>query len=218
MNRGLRRLLLAPTPLRPGSISAFAPAPPLPDSPAPLSRPTFSPLDPSPLLILIGLACLALLGAPIYRTVAHSVGSQIKFIRLTGFPDPQEVRFDKKLLLLAAKVSPRPDGLDLALAWQTIGTIPPDTYVGIHLVDDTGNMLGQCDYTLHPTLASLPKDGSPPPADPFWVDHVILPAEKLKSATHLALSLYHTGGNSDEINKGPRDWQNHRLLLPLPNR
>ncbi|MGN6369630.1 MAG: acyltransferase family protein [Phycisphaerae bacterium] len=189
-----------------------------PSDAPPKSTPRFSLLQPRlPAILLVSAALLAAL-YPAYRAIAHQTRAEIQSMRAHALPDSQNIRFDNKLQLLAATLTPQPNSLQLNLAWQTIGPIPNDTLIAVHLVDNTGKILAQRDYPLHPTLSRPSPLPALTPIDPFWIDHIQLPLPTtLPTLTHIALAVYHKKGGMEPINTGPRDWQNHRLLLPLPN-
>jgi hypothetical protein len=48
-----------------------------------------------------------------------------------------------------------------------------------------------------------------------WVDHVFVPAKKLTGAIKVAIAVYTPGRDLLIIDRGPRDWAQRRLLLPL---
>ena len=190
-----------------------------PSAAPPVTAPRFSLLQPRWPAVLAGIAVLLLAVYPAYRAIAHANAAEIQGMRASSLPDSRDVRFGAQLQLLAATVSKQGDGgggLELALAWETIGKIPPGAVVAVHLVDDAGKILAQRDYALNPTV-SRP---SPVPwlsvVDPFWVDRVQIPATMLKGVTHVAIAVYHKKGGVEEVDRGPRDWDNRRLLLTLP--
>ena len=185
------------------------------DAPA-VAAPRFSLLQPRWPEVVLGVVVLLGVVYPAYRAIAHADAAEIEAMRARFVPDSREVRFDKKLELLGATIASQGDGLELALAWQTIGAIPGDTVIAVHLVDDAGKIVGQRDYELHPTV-SRP---SPVPwlsiVDPFWVDRVEIPAAGMKGATRVVIAVYHKKGGMEVVDRGPRDWEDHRLLLALP--
>ena len=49
-----------------------------------------------------------------------------------------------------------------------------------------------------------------------WVDRRVIPAETVAKGAYLAVGIHSEKEGMMPIDKGPRDWDNHRLLLPLP--
>jgi hypothetical protein len=100
--------------------------------------------------------------------------------------------------------------MELKLAWRCVRAAVLDRNVAVHFVDDSGKILAQSDFPQDVGRASVM------PGDE-WVDHVFVPAEKLAGALKVAIALYAPGRDMLIIDRGPRDWDQHRLLLPLDN-
>jgi len=137
--------------------------------------------------------------------IAQVPPAEIQHILTDGVKDVQGARFGDHLELLGAQLTRTPAGLDLALAWRALQTLPSNFSIGVHLTDNSGNILSQFDYHLV----------SAPPSS--WVDHVLLPADKLAVPTHVAIALFQPSPmQTYAVDRGPRDWKDHRLLIPLP--
>ena len=80
--------------------------------------------------------------------------------------------------------------------------------VAVHFVDKAGKILAQADFAQDVEQAQVMPGA-------VWVDRVSVPAEKLKGARQVAIALYRAGGGTELVDRGPRDWDGHRLLLPL---
>jgi hypothetical protein len=105
---------------------------------------------------------------------------------------------------------PAKEGVELHLRWRAIEPLTPDILVAVHLIDAKGNILAQHDYRRTKTIA----------AGGVSEETVTLPSSQLNASVHkLAISLYAKDGSVilAPIDRGPRDWNDHRLLLTLPN-
>jgi hypothetical protein len=125
-----------------------------------------------------------------------------------GLPVARGVRFGRHFELLGALMTPATQGMELKLAWRCVSAAVLDRNVAVHFVDDSGKILAQSDFPQDVSRASVM-----PGAE--WVDHVFVPAEKLAGALKVAIALYTPGGDVSIVDRGPRDWNQHRLLLPL---
>ena len=187
-----------------------------PSDAPPVAVPRFSLLQPRWPGVLVGVFVLLGVCYPAYRAIAHADAAEIEAMRGAFVAGSREVRFDKKLELLGATMERQGDGVALALAWQTIGAIPADTVIAVHLVDDAGKILAQRDYELHPTVSRPSPVAWLSVVDPFWVDRVEIPGAALNGVTRVAIAVYHKKGGMEVVDRGERDWDGHRLLLGLP--
>jgi len=125
-----------------------------------------------------------------------------------GLPAARGALFGRHFELLGALMTPATGGMELKLAWRCVAAAVLDRLVAVHFVDDTGKILAQADF---------PQDAGRAPVMPGaeWVDHVFVPAAKLAGALNVAIALYAPGRDMLIVDRGPRDWEQHRLLLPL---
>ena len=124
-----------------------------------------------------------------------------------GLPAAGGVRFGH-FELLGAVMTPAREGIELKLAWRCVSAAVLDRLVAVHFVDDSGKILAQADFPQDVGRASVM-------AGAEWVDRVFAPQEKLAGAVKVAIALYTPGQDLVIIDRGPRDWDQHRLLLPL---
>ncbi len=127
-----------------------------------------------------------------------------------SLPAARRVRFGDRFELSGAVLTPNAEGLVLKLAWRCLRATVLDYFVAVHLVDQNGTILAQSD------LAQDPFAGFVMPGDE-WVDRVFLSRRKLAGASHVAIALYKPAARVELelIDRGPRDWNGHRLLLSL---
>ncbi len=79
----------------------------------------------------------------------------------------------------------------------------------LHFVDESGTILAQADYKLDAKEAEVS-------AGALWRDVVVVPLQNLKGGTVLAIGLMNSGEQWLLADRGPRDWGDRRLLIPLP--
>ncbi|MGZ8241592.1 MAG: hypothetical protein ACXWTK_08730, partial [Methylobacter sp.] len=102
-----------------------------------------------------------------------------------------------------------PDGLHVKLAWESQATQPLYRTNAIHLINDTGEILGQADYKQ-----PIQRLGVNP--GEVWLDTLLIPADKLNgNMTSLAVALYEESGALLFIDQGTRDWGGRRLIIPI---
>ena len=126
-----------------------------------------------------------------------------------GVQSVRGVRFGENFELLGASLAPTVGGgMELKLAWRCIQKARLEYAVAVHLVDEKGKILAQADFG---------QDAEQPRVMPgaVWVDRVSLPAEQLKGVQQIGIGLYKPGRGVEPIDRGPRDWDGHRLLLSL---
>jgi hypothetical protein len=141
----------------------------------------------------------------------HTISEADAAAIVTGSaPELRGVRFGDGFILRGAQIIPTSAGVTLDLVWQSITTEQLNYAVAVHMVDPSGKILAGADYpqdTAHTTV----------PEGTIWRDVVKIPASKLNGATTIAIGLYQVATGNVPIDRGPRDWGNRRLLIPLPN-
>jgi hypothetical protein len=125
-----------------------------------------------------------------------------------GVQSVRGARFGASFELLGAQLTPAAEGMELKLAWRCVREARLDYLVAVHFVDETGKILAQSDYAQDVSQARVTPGA-------LWVDRVSVPAEKLKRARRVGIALYALGRRMELVDRGPRDWDGHRLLLPL---
>jgi hypothetical protein len=116
--------------------------------------------------------------------------------------------FGENFELLGALLTPNAAGMELKLAWRSAREARLEYMVAVHFVDEAGKILAQSDFAQDARQARVTPGA-------VWVDRVSIPAEKLKGARQVGIALYLTGRGVESVDRGPRDWNGHRLLLPL---
>jgi hypothetical protein len=117
-------------------------------------------------------------------------------------------RFGQTFELLGSTLTPAASGgIDLKLAWRCLRETKLRYNVAVHFIDNTGNVLGQADFVQDPEQELVTPGAA-------WVDRVRLSRAKLMGARGVGIALY-AAGSLEPIDRGPRDWDGHRLLLPL---
>jgi hypothetical protein len=123
------------------------------------------------------------------------------------------VRFGDRFLLRGVLLTPQDEGLQMELFWESLAEQPLKYFVFVHLIDQSGKMLGQADYEQAPAARTAPRLAK---AGEFWRDSVQLSAAQLKGATGIAFGIWEPPGTFLPPDRGDRDWDNRRLILPVP--
>lgn len=121
----------------------------------------------------------------------------------------RDVNFDDNYVLLGGAGRQGGTGYELELAWKSMKKQKMLHLVAVHAVDAAGKILAQADY---PQSA----DKKAVAAGEIWRDAVVIPYEKLQGATAIGIGLMAEGQQWLLAEKGPRDWDDRRLLFPLP--
>jgi len=123
-------------------------------------------------------------------------------------PDTREVQFGRRVVLLGMGFRQEQDGLVAELIWESL--VDQDlTYMNaIHMVDKQGVILAQADYPQDYAKGHVSRGTR-------LKDVVTISEKKLKGAEALGIAVYDLQSGSLLIDRGPRDWDNHRLVLKL---
>lgn len=122
----------------------------------------------------------------------------------------RNVNFDDNYVLLGGVGRKGGAGYELELAWKSGKKQKMEHLVVVHAVDATGKILGQADYPQSKEKAAVA-------AGAIWRDVVTIPYEKLQGATAIGIGLMADGKQWLLAESGPRDWDDRRLLFPLPD-
>ena len=172
----------------------------------PTSR--IAPVRKSPVLFAIVLALASLAGCN-KPTLPGSISKeQAARIAAASAPEVRDVRFGNRFTLLGAVTTLADDGATLELAWKSTTKERLHCHVAIHIVDDAGKVLAQSDYEQS-------KAGGDVQPDMIWRDTVVLTRDQLQGATAIAVGLMEAGEKWLNADRGPRDWEDRRLLIPL---
>ena len=121
----------------------------------------------------------------------------------------RDVDFGNCFVLLGAAITPADDRLQIEFAWKSTAKQQLHWLVPIHIVNAKGDILAQADYKQSP-------EGAAVVPGMMWRDIVQIPVAQLKGATALAIGLMGAGEKWLPADRGQRDWENRRLLIPLP--
>ena len=132
---------------------------------------------------------------------------------------PQELRsvvgtrYGNLFALRGINVEHKSEGITIDLAWESLVEQKLVYTNAIHLTDTNGNILVQADYKQPMNRVSL-KPGS------IWKDLIFISKDKLKGGEKkLAIALFQNVNNSVSnllpVDRGNRDWDGKRLIVPL---
>ena len=160
------------------------------------------------------LVCAIILVASLFSgckkpTLPNSVtASQAATIAAASAPEVRDVRFGNRFILLGASQKMADEGLQLELAWKSSTKEHLHCHVAIHVVDAAGKILAQADYEQS-------KSGGDVQPDMIWRDTVTFTREQLPGATAIAVGLMEGNDQWLAADRGPRDWEDRRLHIPL---
>jgi len=142
------------------------------------------------------------------RAVNRIDHAEARAVAEHGLQTVRAAWFGENFELLGALLTPNAEGMELKLAWRSAREARLEYMVAVHFLDEAGNILAQSDFAQDARQA-LVTSGA------VWVDRVSIPAEKLKGARQVGIALYIAGRGVESVDRGPRDWDGHRLLLTL---
>lgn len=125
----------------------------------------------------------------------------------------RDIRFGGRFLLRGVLFTPKDKDLQVELFWESLAEQPLKYFVFVHLVDPSGKMLTQADYEQSPGARTAPRLAK---AGEVWRDSVQLSADQLKGVTGIAFGIWEPPGTFLPPDRGDRDWDNRRLILPVP--
>jgi hypothetical protein len=117
--------------------------------------------------------------------------------------------FGDLLILRSLDIECDPDGLHVKLAWESKVSQKLDLTNAIHLVDGAGKILGNFDYKQPAQRVGVKKYD-------VWLDTIFIPTNKIHgNMKGLAIGLYDDSISLLLVDKGPRDWGGHRLIIHI---
>ena len=162
------------------------------------------------LLLLTIAAALSLVACGRRETPGTAINpADAEQLVASGVPEIRNVGFGGKFTLLGVTSRPAGDGLLFELAWQANGKQKLDYLVPVHALDASGGIVGQVDFRQDEKRRVV-ADGA------MWRDDVIIPRETLVGAVSIGFGLMDDGGTWLPVDRGPRDQDLLRLLLPVP--
>jgi len=132
-------------------------------------------------------------------------------INFTLMDLPKDIHFGERFVLEKASIGTSSSGaLIVRPSWRSLAEQRLNFLVGVHLIDENGAILSQQDYIQAGGFAHV---------NQAWTDTIYIPEASLKNVTGVALALAEqkTSGLLP-VDRGERDWKNHRLILSLANR
>ncbi len=128
-------------------------------------------------------------------------------IALAAPDETRGVCFGDRYELLGAATRLTMDGVVLETAWKSLKKQRRGLLVPVHLTDKEGKILTQADYrqgdgeVLESTL---------------WREETTIPFQKFEGATSIGIGLLENLDKWLIADRGPRDMENSRLLIPVP--
>lgn len=137
----------------------------------------------------------------------ESKSIEVQRIVMAGVAEAKDVRFDDRYELVGAATRLTLDGVVLETAWKSLKKQRRECLVAVHLTDKEGKILAQADYRQSEGEVT---EGV------FWREETIIPCEKFDGASAIGIGLLESGDKWLFADRGPRDLENRRLLLPIP--
>ncbi len=128
-------------------------------------------------------------------------------------PLHRDIHFGNQFTLRAALVTRKGDGASLELYWQSVAEQPLKYFIFVHLIDQSGKMLRQADYEQSPGARAAPRIAH---AGEIWRDLIELSHDQLQDVTGVGVGIFEPPATFLMADKGDRDWENRRLVFPLP--
>src|ERR1039457_5645739 len=125
----------------------------------------------------------------------------------------RDVHFGRQFLLHGVLLTPKDEGLQMELFWESLAEQPLKYFVFVHLIDQSGKILAQADYEQAPGARTSPRLAE---AGQIWRDTVQLSSDQLRGATGIAFGIWEPPQTSLMPDRGDRDWDGRRLILPVP--
>lgn len=117
--------------------------------------------------------------------------------------------FGNLFLLRGIKIVRKPEELLISLAWQNLIEQKLIYTNRLYLTDINGNILLIANLK-QPLTRTAEKQGM------IWWDSIAIPTDKLRGReSKLAIAIYQDNDDFLTIDRGERDWNNHRLLFNL---
>lgn len=120
----------------------------------------------------------------------------------------RDIDFGSAFVLVGAELRPTTTGAELELVWKSVKSQRLDYSVAVHVVSEDGAILSGLDYPQDPATPWIAEGA-------LWRDIVELPADNLAGGSAVAIGLYRLPEGLLRVARGPRDWDDHRLLIPL---
>jgi hypothetical protein len=117
------------------------------------------------------------------------------------------VRFGEDLERVGVQYQDAGEWMAIDLTWRSLRAETLRYRVGVHVTGVSGVILAQADYAQSVL-------GRHVAAGTFWRERTLINRSSLPGALNVALAVYDER-SSLVADRGPRDWDRHRLLLPL---
>jgi len=106
---------------------------------------------------------------------------------------PAQVRFDEAVALTHAWVTPEPDGARVSLCWESLRPLGADYTVFVHLIDETGTLIGTGDG---PPMAGAFPTSLWQPGDVIMDVHPLPSGIDTEEGQYIAVGLYRLDDSS----------------------
>lgn len=126
---------------------------------------------------------------------------------LAPLPGSENIRFGDSVTLEKMYAWKRGDDYEVFGIWHLHGHTAVAQLVGIHILDDQAQIIGQEDHNLLPAIGIpyLP-----------WLDCFGIRPEVAKRSPEIGVCVYTDPMHLLEVKNGRRDFKGYRLLLKLP--
>ncbi|ODG99011.1 hypothetical protein A4S05_06655 [Nostoc sp. KVJ20] len=125
-----------------------------------------------------------------------------------SYPEFRDIGFSNQFILLGAFTKRTEDGLTIELVWQSLKDQPLKYFNFVHILDASQNIISQADYEQDDAKNMVTKGT-------IWHDTVKIKANQLNGAKAIGLGIYLPQSTLLVTDRGPSDWNKHRLLLNL---
>lgn len=139
---------------------------------------------------------------------SFSFWSQQSEVVLETDPETINTIFGEKYILTGIEQIYTDRVYVLELTWKSLQKQKLRFNTAVHVVDRNGKIMFQHDKSQKPKDQDVSMGA-------IWIEKYRIPAFQVKKASAVAIGLYSKTTGLLAIDKGPRDWNNKRLVIPL---
>jgi peptidoglycan/LPS O-acetylase OafA/YrhL len=166
-------------------------------------------------IVVLAAGLVSLAHRPVWMERSGKTVASFQEVLNASLPETREVHFGKDFVLHGARVVQAPSGdAVVTLVWESLSEVQLKYQVAVHLV-----AAGDVNKQMAPRAqADYPQDVGRRwvHAHEVWSDRLVIPAVKTAGAAYVAIGIHSEKEGLAPIDKGMRDWDGRRLLLPLP--